>query len=89
MPAVSVRLLDLRLVLNIHLRISDYQLSSSLGRCFLYRRWGINSVKIAFDLLRAEMGSYKKTIACFSLCGSERNSYSAILRHLLLAAQRL
>ena len=59
MPAVSVRLLDLGLVLNIHLGILDYQLSSSFGLCFLYRRWGINLVKIAFELLWTEMGSYK------------------------------
>lgn len=35
MPAVSVSLLELGLVLNIHLRTLDYQLSSSFGLCFL------------------------------------------------------
>jgi len=34
MPAVSVRLLDLGLVLNIYLRILDDQLSSFFGLLF-------------------------------------------------------
>lgn len=36
--AVSTRLLDLRLVLSMHLKISDRQFSSSFSFCFLHRK---------------------------------------------------
>lgn len=60
MPIVSIRLLDLGLVFSIYLRILDYQFSGSFNLCFKYRRQGINVIKTTFDLLRIEMGSYKR-----------------------------